>query len=239
MEQITSPRLSKKKACGVMEEARTTIPTRKLATQWVTVTTLRRLGGYGLLSRVAAWGLRLAGWRVEVADPLPEQCVIVMYPHTSNWDFPVGLFAKWAVGLSFKRERMCFAGKESLFKGPWAGFFRAVGGFPVNREGASGFAAQMTARFAREPRMRFVIAPEGTRSYSPHVRSSFYHVAVAAKVPIILGGFDFPKKRVFVNAIFTPSGTLDVDLAAIADFYAALGNQGAKPAQAAPWKFRV
>jgi hypothetical protein len=110
--------------------------------------------------------------------------------------------------------------------------------FPVNRDTATGFVPQMAARFASEPRMRFVIAPEGTRSYTPHVRSSFYHVAVAAKVPIILGGFDFPKKRVFVNAIFTPSGNVDVDLAAIADFYKGLGNRGAKPDQAAPWTFR-
>lgn len=198
----------------------------------------RKSGGYGPLSKLAALAMRRVGWQVMVADPLPEQCVIVMYPHTSNWDFPVGLFTKWAVGLDFKRERMCFAGKESLFKGPWAGFFRAVGGFPVNRASASGFVPQMTARFAREPRMRFVIAPEGTRSYAPHVRSSFYHVAVAAKVPIILGAFDFPNKCVVVNAIFTPSGNVDADLAAIAAFYQTLGNRGARPDMAAPWVFR-
>jgi 1-acyl-sn-glycerol-3-phosphate acyltransferase len=198
----------------------------------------RKPGGFGPLSKLASMLMRLVGWRIEVADPMPEQCVIVMYPHTSNWDFPVGLFTKWAVGLDFKRERLCFAGKESLFKGPWAGFFRAVGGFPVNRSSATGFVPQMTERFAREPRMRFVIAPEGTRSYAPHVRSSFYHVAVAAKVPIILGAFDFAKKRVVVNAIFTPSGNVDADLAAIAAYYKALANRGAKPELAAPWTFR-
>ncbi len=203
-----------------------------------TASGLRRPGRYGLLSWLAAISMRLAGWRVEVADPMPEHCVIVMYPHTSNWDFPVGLFAKWAVGLDFKHERMCFAGKESLFNGPFAAFFRAVGGFPVNRGAASGFVQQMAARFASESRMRFVLAPEGTRSYAPHVRSSFYHVALAANVPIVLGAFDFPKKRVAVNAIFRPSGNVDADLAAIADYYQTLGNQGAKPELAAPWRFR-
>jgi 1-acyl-sn-glycerol-3-phosphate acyltransferase len=182
--------------------------------------------------------MKLAGWQAVVADPLPEQCVIVMYPHTSNWDFLAGLFTKWAVGLDFKRERLCFAGKESLFKGPWAGFFRAVGGFPVNRASASGFVPQMAERFGREPRMRFAIAPEGTRRYAPHVRSSFYHVAVAAGVPIVLGALDFATKRVIVNAVFTPSGNVNVDLAVISDYYQALGNQGVKPALAAPWKFR-
>ena len=204
----------------------------------VVATGQRTPGGYGLWSSLTALLVKLAGWRVVVADPMPDKCVIVMYPHTSNWDFPVGLFTKWVVGLDWQRERMCFAGKESVFKGPWAGFFRAVGGFPVNRASASGFVPQMAERFASEHRMRFVIAPEGTRSYAPHVRSSFYHVAVAAKVPIVLGAFDFPNKRIVVNAIFTPSGSVDVDLAAIAAYYKTLGNKGAKPELAAPWVFR-
>ncbi len=199
---------------------------------------LRVPGTYGPLSRWAAWATRVAGWRIEVADPMPEKCVIVMYPHTSNWDFVFGLLTKWCVGLTVKHEALSFAGKESLFKGPWAGFFRAVGGFPVNRGAASGFVDQMAARFATESRMRFVIAPEGTRSYTPHVRSSFYRVAVAAKVPIVLGAFDFSNKRVVVNAILTPSGNVDVDLAAISDYYKTLGNKGARPELAAPWVFR-
>ena len=198
----------------------------------------RTPGGYGLLSKLAQLAMKLAGWHVVVADPMPDKCVIVMYPHTSNWDFSVGLLTKWVVGLDWRRERMCFAGKESLFKGPWAGFFRAVGGFPVCRSSASGFVPQMAARFAAELRMRFVIAPEGTRSYAPHVRSSFYHVAVAAQVPILLGAFDFPNKRVVVNAIFTPTGNVGVDLEAIATYYTTLGNKGARAELAAPWVFR-
>ena len=202
------------------------------------VTGLRAPGGYGPLSWLAEMAMRLSGWRVEVADPMPDKCVIVMYPHTRNWDFPVGLLTKWSIGLDWQRERMCFAGKESLFKWPWAWFFRSVGGFPVSRNTASGFVPQMAARFAHEPLMRFVIAPEGTRSYVPHIRSSFYHVAVAARVPIALGAFDFAQKRVVVNALFTPTGNVGIDLAAINGYYRTLGNKGAKPALAAPWTFR-
>ena len=200
---------------------------------------LRIPGHYGPLSRVAAWIVRLAGWRVEVAEPMPEKCVIVMYPHTSNWDFVFGLLTKWCIGLTFKRDALCFAGKESLFRGPWAGFFRAVGGFPVNRKSATGFVDQMAARFDHESRIRFVIAPEGTRSYVPHVRSSFYFVAVAAKVPIALGAFDFANKRVVVNTFLWPSGDAAVDLAMIDAYYRELGNQGALPERAAPWTFRA
>lgn len=199
---------------------------------------LRVPGTYGPMSRLATWATRLAGWCIEVADPIPEKCVIVMYPHTSNWDFAFGLLAKWCVGLTFKRDALCFAGKESLFKWPWAGFFRAIGGFPVNRGAASGFVEQMAARFATAQRMRFVIAPEGTRGYIPHVRSSFYYVALAAKAPIALGAFDFAKKRVVVTVFITLSGDVASDLAAIAGYYRTLGNQGDQPDRAAPWTFR-
>ena len=203
------------------------------------VTGQRVLGGYGLLSKLAWWAMKCFGWHIVVANPMPDKCVIVMYPHTSNWDFLVGLLTKWAVGLDVQREALCFAGKESLFKWPWAGFFRAVGGFPVSRSASTGFVPQMANRFATERRMRFVIAPEGTRSYVPHVRSSFYFVAMAAKVPIVLGAFDFAGKRVVVNALFTPGGNVEADLAAIDLYYRTLGNKGAKPELAAPWKFRA
>ena len=200
---------------------------------------LRVPGVYGPLSRLAAWVVRQANWCIEVAEPMPEKCVIVMYPHTSNWDFVFGLLTKWCIGLTFKRDALCFAGKESLFRWPWAGFFRAVGGFPVNRGSASGFVDQMALRFANEPHMRFVIAPEGTRRYAPHVRSSFYYIALAAKVPIALGAFDFAKKRVVVTMFITLSGDVAVDLAAITDYYLTLGNQGDQPDHAAPWSFRT
>jgi 1-acyl-sn-glycerol-3-phosphate acyltransferase len=195
-------------------------------------------GGYGLTSRLAALAMRAFGWRIEVLDPLPEKCVIIMYPHTSNWDFVVGLLTKWAVGLTVKRDALCFAGKESLFAGPWGAFFRSVGGFPVNRAGGSGFAKQMTERFSQAQRIRFVLSPEGTRSYSPHMRSSFYYLALGAQVPVMLGAFDFAGKRVVVTEVFTVTGDETADLQRIEAYYQRLGNQGARATNAARWLFR-
>jgi 1-acyl-sn-glycerol-3-phosphate acyltransferase len=202
---------------------------------------LRKCGAYGFLSRLSAWGLGARGWTIEVNDPLPEKCVIVMYPHTSNWDFVIGLATKWAVGLSAKRDALCFAGKESLFVWPWGAFFRAVGGFPVKRSGGHGFVEQMASRFAQAPRMRFVLAPEGTRSYVGHMRSSFYYVAKAAKVPILLGAFDFAGKRVIVTEVFATSDDATNDLQRIDAYYRSLAGPrglGHTPKNAAPWVFQ-
>lgn len=202
---------------------------------------LRTLGAYGPLSKLASAWMQFRGWSIAIVDPLPDKCVIVIYPHTSNWDFPIGLLTKWAAGLTAKRDALRYAGKASLFAWPWGWFFRAVGGFPVDRTGNSGFSEQMAARFADEPRMRFVIAPEGTRSYRDHVRSSFYYVSLAAKVPILLGSFDFARKRVVIVESFTPTGDVSTDLAQVEAYYrsiAPLEGLGHSPKNSGKWRFR-
>lgn len=202
---------------------------------------LRALGIYGTLSKLSWAWMRARGWSIAIADPLPEKCVIIVYPHTSNWDFPIGLLTKWAAGLTAKRDALRYAGKTSLFLWPWGWFFRAVGGFPVDRAGNSGFSEQMAARFTKEPRMRFVIAPEGTRSYRDHVRSSFYYVALAAHVPILLGTFDFARKRVVIVELFTPTGEVSADLARIKAYYQSISppeGLGNTPNKAGKWRFR-
>ena len=201
--------------------------------------TLRVPGTSGLLSRLAWAGLRARGWSVEIVDPLPAKCVVIMYPHTSNWDFVVGLAAKWAAGLDARRDALCFAGKESLFRWPWGAFFRAIGGFPVDRGGGRGFVTAMAGRFASAETLRFVLSPEGTRSARDHVRSSFYYVALAAQVPILLGVFDFARRRIVVNEAFRPTGEVAADLAAIDAYYRRAGASGEKPGRANPWRFRT
>ena len=64
-------------------------------------------------SALALGVLKLFGWTL-VWEGLPaRQGVLIAYPHTSNWDFVVGVFAKWAIGIPAK-----FWGKDSLFKLP-------------------------------------------------------------------------------------------------------------------------
>ena len=60
--------------------------------------------------------LRLAGWKVVLAQPVPTRCVVIFYPHTSNWDTAIGLCVKFMIGLPFR-----FAGKDTLFRVPLLG----------------------------------------------------------------------------------------------------------------------
>jgi 1-acyl-sn-glycerol-3-phosphate acyltransferase len=185
-------------------------------------------------NRLALWCLRRAGWQLDF-DGLPaRQGVIAVYPHTSNWDFIVGIFAKWAMGLS-----VTIWGKDSLFRiplfGPW---LRWMGGVPVNRSAPGGIVADM-ARQLRDARERdefmwLVVAPEGTRAHGPGWRSGFYRVAVSAQVPLALAHLDFGRRRVGVHSCLQLSGDPDLDFAEIEK---RLGSvRGCRPEQAAPIK---
>lgn len=188
-------------------------------------------------SVIAAALLRLAGWRVRF-DGLPAaQGVAIVYPHTSNWDFVVGLLAKWSIGFP-----VTFWGKDSLFKVPLFGrWLRWVGGHPVDRNSANGIVGQMARELAEAKEkgefMWLALAPEGTRRYQDSWRSGFYHVALAAKVPLALVYFDFAERVVSVEKFITLSGNVDEDIRRVAEYLA--HRVGKRPADAAPVKWKA
>ena len=183
-------------------------------------------------SRLAAWLLRRAGWRLEF-DGLPAlQGVIAVYPHTSNWDFVVGLLAKWAIGI-----QASFWAKDSLFRvpllGPW---MRSLGGLPVFRGSRSGLVAATAAELsqARDDGrfMWLALAPEGTRSHGHGWKSGFYRVALQARVPVALVVLDYARRRVGFDSFWLLSGDPQADFAV---FAARLeGCEGYRPQLAAP-----
>ena len=182
-----------------------------------------------------AWAralLRLAGWRV-VFNGLPSrQGVLIVYPHTSNWDFVLGMLAKWAIGIS-----VTFWGKDSLFRLPLLGrWLRWLGGVPVDRASANGSVGQMTRALAearsRDAFLWLALAPEGTRHRRRAWRSGFYHVALQAGVPLGLVYLDYREREIGVHNFVQLSGEVTTDMAQIASV---LGHRiGRHPAQAAP-----
>lgn len=181
----------------------------------------------GVGQRLALRILNLFGWKVRY-KPLPgPHGVAIVYPHTSNWDFFVGLFGKWALGLPFR-----WLAKDAIFKGPLGIIMRSWGGVPVDRRTTSG-STQRLAQTMREAEWFWLaIAPEGTRSYRPHLRSGFYHLALTANVPLLLVYFDYPKKELGVVDTIRLTGDQEADMAAIAAIYR--GHLGYHPELAAP-----
>jgi hypothetical protein len=183
-------------------------------------------------SPIAAALLRLAGWRVRF-DGLPaRQGVVIVYPHTSNWDFVVGLLAKWSIGIP-----VAFWGKDSLFALPLFGrWMRWVGGVPVDRSSPHGAVGEMARRFAtaraRDEFFWLALAPEGTRGWRPHWRSGFYRVALQAGVPLGMAYFDYDERVVSVERFIALTGDQAADMAAIESHLA--HRRGHRPELAAP-----
>jgi 1-acyl-sn-glycerol-3-phosphate acyltransferase len=154
--------------------------------------------------------LRLRGWTIEGEFPDLPKLVMAFAPHTSNWDFPTGLWVKLALRLEVR-----FVAKHTLFRWPLGPILRWLGGVPVDRQAAAGFVGEITRAVREAPKMVLLVAPEGTRKRAEKWKSGFYRIAQEAGVPILLLRFDYPRRRVLLGPLFWPSGDYERDLVAL------------------------
>lgn len=175
--------------------------------------------------------LRAIGWRGVFVPPPGPRSVVIVYPHTSNWDFPLGLVWRIGVGIFIR-----YAAKDSLFAGPLGGFFRRTGGVAINRRERTGMIGQLTEAMARSDEFHIAITPEGTRSLTDHWKSGFYRLATAAQVPVGFGFIDYGKRELGIGGWMTLSGDEAADLETIRAFYA--DKRALFPEKAGPIRFK-
>jgi 1-acyl-sn-glycerol-3-phosphate acyltransferase len=168
---------------------------------------------------------QLLGWRFEGEFPDEPKLVAIVAPHTSNWDFPLGLLAKWALRLE-----LSWLGKDTLFRPPFGFLMRRLGGIAVNRRASNNVVDQMIDVFHARERLVLVIAPEGTRKKVAEWKSGFLHIARGAGVPILLIGFDWRRRVIRLGPAVLPRDDTDAQMQEIRDMYA--GVTGKHPANA-------
>ena len=144
------------------------------------------------------------GWRIEGEIPNLPKFVIAVAPHTSNWDFVVGVAAMFALDL-----RLSFIGKHTLFVGPFAPVLRWMGGLPVDRTSPHGVVDDSVRAFAEVERRILAIAPQGTRKPVPRFKSGFLHIARGAGVPIVLAALDYGTRTVRLGPMVTPGEDIE------------------------------
>ena len=161
--------------------------------------------------------LRLTGWKVE--GSLPPGCsksVWIAAPHTSNWDLPYTLMVVFALRL-----KVYWMGKEQLFRPPFRGLMKWLGGIPVDRSKSNNLvAASIEAIQNASGTLQLIVPPEGTRAKTRYWKTGFYYIALGAKVPIVLAFMDYEKKIAGLGPVFAPTGDIDADMLAIKAFYA-------------------
>jgi 1-acyl-sn-glycerol-3-phosphate acyltransferase len=179
--------------------------------------------------------LKLMRFELRGTIPASQRWVLIAYPHTSNWDLPVMLAVALCYGLSPR-----WIGKHTLFRPPFGGLMRWLGGLPVDRRGANDTVAQVKEAFEAHRRAGkpFVLAvsPEGTRGPAGHIRSGFYHMAAAAQVPMIMGYLDWGRRISGAGPTVMPSGDKDADIEPFRIFAADI--VGKYPAHTGPFVFK-
>ncbi len=152
--------------------------------------------------------LKLAGWKIDEYVPAGiEKCVVVMGPHTSNWDFIIGriTFANYGVNAKFLI-------KKELFFFPLGIIFKKLGGIPVDRKTNNNITDFAVKLFEENESLYLVFTPEGTRKYNDRWKKGFYYIAQKAQVPIYLAYIDYSAKRGGFERIFEPTGDVEADI---------------------------
>ena len=161
-----------------------------------------------MLRQISLWLMKLWGFRFTGEfSHFPRRVMFVVIPHTSNWDFPLGVLTRSALQLKLK-----FIAKDSLFRWPYGFIFRWLGGIPVDRSKHNNFVKAVGATLEKYDDLSIAIAPEGTRKRNDDLKSGFYWIAVEAKMPLVLVKFDFGNKEVNFSAPMQPSGNYEEDL---------------------------
>lgn len=168
-----------------------------------------------LVRPLASLWLLVSRFRIEGRLPDLPRFVVVAAPHKSNWDFPHALAAGFTYGV-----RIHWIGKNALFRWPFGGIMRWMGGIAVDRSKANNVVDEMAKAIRDADQFYLVITPEGTRKDVVKWKSGFYHIAVAADVPLVFAFIDYPRRRVGVAGTFHPTGDYEADLAKIHAIYA-------------------
>lgn len=154
-------------------------------------------------------------WKVAPSGPIPDRCVVIAAPHTSNWDFPVTMAMAEVAGVPIR-----WLGKAQMFNKVLGPFFRAMGGISVQRSSPQGLVGDLAAEFGRQERLALVVPAEGTRDAVEYWKSGFYRIAQQAGVPIVCAYVDRATRTGGFGPVITPSGDVVADMDRIRAFYA-------------------
>jgi 1-acyl-sn-glycerol-3-phosphate acyltransferase len=162
------------------------------------------------------------GWKTQGSVPQNiHKYIVAVAPHTSSSDFVIGILARSVLNI----QNAKFIGKDSLFRPPLGWFFRAVGGYPVDRSGHKDMTDQIAHIFQQHEKFILGLAPEGTRKKVDKLKTGFYYIAKKAKVPIVPVGFDFSTKTVVVEKPFYPTDDFELDMDYLTRFYSKINGK--------------
>lgn len=160
--------------------------------------------------------LRIWGWKLVGENPGKQhkKLIYVVIPHTSNWDFLLGISTKWALPLDIK-----WLGKHTLFHWSYGWFFRALDGMPVVRDRNLKLVDRIVETFNAREELRIVIPAEGTRSYVDKIKTGFFYISKEAQVPISFLKINAREKILYISDVIEMTGDLVKDMTIVDDYF--------------------
>ncbi len=176
---------------------------------------------------------RIFGWKVTgFRAPVALQHVAIAVPHTSNWDFFLGVYSRSVHRITHVK----YIGKSSLFVFPFGYLFRALGGYPVVRHKNTNFVQSIVDIFKKDPTFSVCLSPEGTRTYTNKLKTGFYYIAQQANVPLIFVKFDYSIKTVDFSEPYYLTNDFDTDIKHILDYFRGTKGHNYTFEMDYPWK---
>lgn len=171
------------------------------------------------VGKLARGILKMFGWKMNNVFPAEQKYVVIQAPHTSNWDFVWGKL--WNITIGFSPMVLI---KKEIFFWPLGGVLRFFGGVPLDRGNRKIKKTDLLVEeFKKRDQFILALTPEGTRSLSHNWKTGFYHIAVRANVPIVLGLIDYKAKEIGTSYVFWPTGDFQADFRTIREFYKDMG----------------
>lgn len=154
------------------------------------------------------------GFREEVSEPFPAKYIIALAPHTSNWDFIIGMLFCRAKDFNCN-----FLMKKEWFFWPLGKLMHKLGGIPVYRSKKTGLTDIVAEKAKEMDTFRLCITPEGTRKANKEWKRGFYYIALKANIPILLYGLDYKRKLIKCSCTFIPTGNVEKDMEEIKQYF--------------------
>lgn len=163
---------------------------------------------------IALFLLKILGWKTVGKKPDIKKYIIIVAPHTSNWDLFYGIITAFALKLE-----TYFMAKKQLFRWPFGTVIKWLGGTPIDRSTTKNTVESLIEKFNEKDSLVIAIAPDGTRKKSGSWKTGFYYIASGAHIPIVLGFTDYAKKIGGIGGVIMPDGDIDRDMQTIRKFY--------------------
>ena len=170
--------------------------------------------------------LKLMGWSIVGSLPDEKKLMIIVAPHTSNWDYIIAMAAKFYMGL-----RVRYLMKSEINIWPFRSILKWTGGVPVYRSEKTDILEQTIDWINAEENVWLGMSPEGTRSKIDKWKTGFLRIAHGANIPILVVGLNAPDKTVVIDKL-VPLDELKGDLTEQAKYlqdYCAGRFTGIKP----------